>query len=278
MKRRDFIQCGLLAGSSAALAHTVSAEEPERRDRPMVIDAHCHAGRGLNYGKQEPDLDPWTTYNDPQWTLRRMEEAGIDRSIIFPINNNTYEEANREIASYVRRWGDKLIGFAKHDASTEKGKIRQMLIHEVRGLGLRGLKLHGVPSREMVETAEELGIPILYHPPTVDASLEVIAASPGVSFILAHLGSFASRRWTEHIRAIEAAKQLPNLYLDTSSVVFFQYLERAAEELPAEKLIFGSDGPLVDSRVELHKIRLLKLPSAKEALILGGNILRLLSA
>jgi predicted TIM-barrel fold metal-dependent hydrolase len=59
-------------------------------------------------------------------------------------------------------------------------------------------------------------------------------------------------------------------------VVFSQYLERAARELPAEKLIFGSDGPLVDSRVELHKIRLLKLPPEKEELVLGRNLLRLL--
>ena len=63
-----------------------------------------------------------------------------------------------------------------------------------------------------------------------------------------------------------------------SSVVFFKYLEQAANELDAEKLIFGSDGPLVDSRVELYKIRLLALPQAKERLVLSGNILRLLGA
>ena len=64
----------------------------------------------------------------------------------------------------------------------------------------------------------------------------------------------------------------------SNSVVFFKYLEQAANELAAEKLIFGSDGPLVDSRVELYKIRLLGLPQAKERLVLGGNILRLLDA
>ena len=69
--------------------------------------------------------------------------------------------------------------------------------------------------------------------------------------------------------AIEAAKRLANLYLDTSSVVFFKYLEQAAYELPPEKLIFGSDGPLVDSRVELHKIQLLRLPKKKEQLVLS---------
>jgi len=221
--------------------------------------------------------DPWTTYNDPEWTLSRAQEAGIGQSIIFPINNSTYQKANEEIASYVRRWPNKLIGFAKHDSRTEAGKIRKMLRREVRELGLRGLKLHGIPTEEMVETAAELKIPILFHPPNVSDSLEVVRSYPEVSFILAHLGSFASRNWREHVHAIEASKRHANLYLDTSSVVYFMYLERAARELPMEKLIFGTDGPLVDSRVELYKIRLLGLPKDKEQLILGGNISRLLS-
>jgi predicted TIM-barrel fold metal-dependent hydrolase len=205
-----------------------------------------------------------------------MSEVGIDKTIIFPINNTTYREANKEIASYIRRWPQKFIGFAKHDSKTEGGKIRDMLSHEVLGLGLRGLKLHGVPSKEMVETSEELGIPILFHPPKVEDSIEVVESYPKVSFILAHLGCFASRDWREHVRAIEAAKKLPNLHLDTSSVVFVEYLEQAARELPAEQLIFGSDGPLVDSRVEFYKIRLLKLAPDKEELVLSGNILRIL--
>jgi predicted TIM-barrel fold metal-dependent hydrolase len=59
-------------------------------------------------------------------------------------------------------------------------------------------------------------------------------------------------------------------------VVFWKFLEMAARELGAGKLIFGSDGPEVDSRVELYKIRLLKFPPAEEAQVLGGNIARLL--
>ena len=275
MDRRDFFK-GVLLNSSLYLARPTRAAQTQEGEQTKVIDAHCHAGKGINYGKDESASDPWTTYNDPRWTLRRAEEVGIDKTIIFPISNRTYQEANEEIASYVRRWPDKFIGFAKHDSKTEAGKIRNMLQREVRELGLRGLKLHGIPTEEMVETAAELGVPILFHPPKVSDSLEVVQSSAEVPFVLAHLGSFASRDWMEHVRAIEAAKRLANLYLDTSSVVFFKYLERAAQELPAEKLIFGSDGPLVDSRVELYKIRLLRLPHEKEQLILGGNILRLL--
>ena len=277
MNRRDFCKA-VFAGSSVQLARPASAEASQRQEHIEVIDAHCHAGRGLNYGKDESTSDPWTTYNDPRWTLRKAEEVGIDKTIIFPINNITYRQANEQIASYVRRWPEKFIGFAKHDARTEAGKIRDMLRREVLELGLRGLKLHGVPTNEMVETAAELKIPVLFHPPKVNESLDVVESNPEVCFILAHLGCFASRDWREHVRAIEAAKKISNLYLDTSSVVFLRYLEQAANELGAEKLIFGSDGPLVDSRVELCKVRLLGLPQAKERLVLGGNILRLLGA
>lgn len=275
MDRRDFCK-GVILSTSLNAVGTAGGDGAREPDRPTVIDAHCHAGKGLNYGKSDQTSDPWTTYNDPKWTLTRAAEVGIDKTIIFPINNTTYKEANEEIASYVRRWPDQFIGFAKHDARTEAGEIRNLLRHEVLELGLRGLKLHGVPSKEMVETATELKIPILFHPPKVNDSLEVMESNPDVSFILAHLGCFASRDWREHVRAIDAAKQLANLYLDTSSVVFFKYLEQAAHELAPEKLVFGSDGPLVDSRVELYKIRLLKLPKEKEQLVLGGNILRLL--
>lgn len=277
MDRRDFLKSTLVSGSLCMAASAGSARASQQK-KTVIIDAHCHAGKGLNYGKDASTSDPWTTYNDPMWTLHRMEEVGIDKTIIFPISNKTYEAANEEIASYVRRWPDRFIGFAKHDSGTEAGKIRDMLRREVRKLGLSGLKLHGVPSKEMCETAAELKIPILYHPPTVRQSLETIRSYPEVAFILAHLGNFASHDWKEHVAAIEAAKELPNLYLDTSSVVFVDYLERAANELPAEKLIFGSDGPLVDCRVELYKIKLLKLPQEKERLVLGGNILRLLAS
>ncbi len=44
----------------------------------------------------------------------------------------------------------------------------------------------------------------------------------------------------------------------------------AAKEIP-EKLLFGSDGPDGDSRVEIHKIRLLKLPKDVERKVLGGT-------
>lgn len=238
--------------------------------KPLVIDAHCHAGRGQALSA------PWTTNASVETTLRHMAEAGIDRTVIFPINNADYEKPNREIAAICARHPGKFIGFAKHDPQSEAGKIRGLLRREIEQVGLKGLKLHRLPTREVLDTVAELGIPVLYHPEKV-ANFHMIASEyPRVPLIMAHLGNFASRDWTEHLAAIDVAKRHPNVYLETSSVVFFKFLEMAARELGAEKLIFGSDGPELDSRVELHKVKLLKLAPADEAKVLGGNILRLL--
>jgi uncharacterized protein len=271
MQRRDLLRGGIALGGSLALAPDLADQSAKWSEKTgLVIDAHCHAGKG------EAMSAPWTSFADPEVTLRRAEQAGIDRTVIFPIENPTYERANEEIARIVERHPGKFIGFAKHDPEREAGKIERLLSREVKDLGLKGLKLHKTPTREMLDVVAELGIPILFHPAKV-ADYHMIAASyPKISFILAHLGSFASRDWSEHLAAIDVAKRYPNVYLETSSVVFFEYLELAARELPAEKLIFGSDGPLVDSRVELYKIRLLKLPADQEEKVLSGNILRLL--
>lgn len=261
--RRDFLKTGCFSAGLAALA-------PQAPARPLVVDAHCHVGRG------ETMTAPWTSYADPQVVLERARAAGIDKTIVFPINNPTFEKANEAVAEIVGRHPDKLIGFAKHDPQAEAGKIRALLIREVRELGLRGLKLHQIPTREVLDAVAELRIPVLLHPPRVADFHMVAAAYPQINFIVAHLGSFASRDWNEHISAIELAKRYANVYLETSSVVFQEYLEMAARELSAEKLIFGSDGPLLDSRVELYKIKLLGLSAGQEQKVLGGNILRLL--
>src|SRR5712692_9264998 len=101
--------------------------------KPLVIDAHCHAGRGTAMSA------PWTTRADVDVTLRHMAEAGIDKTVIFPINNNEYEKPNQEIAEICGRYPGKFIGFAKHDPQTEAGRIAPMLRREVSSLGLKGL-------------------------------------------------------------------------------------------------------------------------------------------
>jgi uncharacterized protein len=244
-----------------------------------VIDCHTHAGISRMAGSALDLTDPWYTFDDPEITLRRNEEVGIDVSVIFPNQNVRYEEANEEIAKLCRRHPGKFIGFARHcpRETTEKGKIRSMMFREVHELGLRGLgELHCEPNREMVDAARDLGIPILWHPARVALFEDWVPEYPDVNFILCHLGSDDSSDWREHLAGIQLTKCYPNVYIETSTVMIASYLEKAIRELPPEKILFGSDGTDCDCRMELYKIRVQNLPKEKEQLILGGNILRLL--
>ncbi|MBD1845761.1 hypothetical protein H6F89_20595 [Cyanobacteria bacterium FACHB-63] len=58
----------------------------------------------------------------------------------------------------------------------------------------------------------------------------------------------------------------------------FDYLVQTVQRGGAHKVLFGTDGPWLHPALELQKIRLLRLPTAEEALVFGKNLLRLVAA
>lgn len=189
MNRRDFLRGGVLLGSSLAVTDSpVASVQEQGRTKSLVIDAHVHAGKGHKYGKGDATTPPWETYNDPEVTLRRAEEAGIDQSVIFPIENRTFEKANEEIAEVVKKYPGKFIGFAKHDPENEAGRIRDLLTREIKELGLKGLKLHKNPTPEVLDTVADLKIPILWHPRRVSEFSAIAEAYPQIHLGVAILG------------------------------------------------------------------------------------------
>src|SRR5579864_2869643 len=139
----------------------LSAMPAAPQAKPLVIDAHCHAGYG------QAMTAPWTTRAPVEIVLRHMEEAAIDRTVIFPVNDSDYEKPNQRVAETCGKYPGKFIGFAKHDPETERGRIEALLRHEVEKLGLKGLKLHKLPTREVLDAVAGLRIPIIYHPKDV---------------------------------------------------------------------------------------------------------------
>jgi predicted TIM-barrel fold metal-dependent hydrolase len=240
----------------------------------MIIDCHCHAGRG------EGLTGPWNTNAPIQPYLRRARAAGIDRTVIFAPFHPDYERANAQVARIVARQPDRLIGFACVHAMRDVGRIRRLVGHAVRSWGFRGIKVHRLEARatrEVCETAREFGVPVLYDVANEAYLVEMLAPEySDVNFIIPHLGSFGDD-WRAHVQVIDQIARLPNIYTDTSGVRRFDYLVQAIERGGAHKVLFGSDGPWLHPGVELYKIRLLKLPPEDEALVLGGNALRLIA-
>jgi len=239
----------------------------------MIVDSHCHAGRG--------DLltAPWNTDAPIESYMRRALRAEIERTVVFPAFNRDYSVANRDLAKIVARWHPRLIGFAMVNAKSDEGRVREMVHEAVMRLKLRGLKIHGheaMPTREVCEAAQSYRLPVIVDVAGKAHVIDMFAPQyPNVNFIIAHLGSFADD-WRSHERVIEQMVRYPNVYGDTSGVRRFDYLVQAVRRAGASKLIFGSDGPWLHPGLELQKIKLLGLSSKEESLVLGGNICRLI--
>ncbi len=236
----------------------------------MIIDSHIHAGHGTGL------TDSWTTFEDIEISLKRMDEAGIDKAVILPIENLDYRIANREIAEIVQAHPDRLYGYAKVNQERDRGRIGEMLDEAFDELALKGLKIHHHPTREMMEALRKHRKPLLVDVLGKVYELRYVAESyPDVPIIIAHMGQFKSDAQA-HLNTVWLAKKYRNIYFDTSSVIMHEWLEYAVSEDLVDRMIFGSDGPVCHCGVELARIKALNLPPAQENAVLHGNIARLI--
>jgi predicted TIM-barrel fold metal-dependent hydrolase len=240
----------------------------------MIIDCHCHAGLG------DIMTDPWNTDAPIKVHLQRAKAAGIAKTVVFAPFHNDYAVANETVARLVAQHRQKLIGFAFVHAHRDAGRIFHMVSQAVLRWGFRGIKVHGkdgLPGREICEVAAKFRIPILVDVIGKTHVVEMLASRyPKVDFIIPHLGSF-SDDWRAQQTVCDQLVRYPNVYTDTSGVRRFDYIVQAVERAGARKVLFGSDGPWLHPGLELAKIRLLGLAPEEEALIVGGNIRRILN-
>ena len=239
----------------------------------MIIDCHCHAGLGDGL------TGPWDTAAPIDRYLQRCARAGIDRSVIFAAFHSDYARANREVARLVASRPGRLYGFAFVHAARDRGRVHAMVRQAVEEYGFVGIKVHRHDARitrEVCEAARRFRLPVLYDIVGEAPVLELLAGQyPDVDFIIPHLGSFADD-WGAQLAVIDHLVRHPNMHADSSGVRRFDLLEQAVRRAGARKLLFGSDGPWLHPAAELIKPRLLALPAHEEALVLGGNFLRLI--
>lgn len=239
----------------------------------MIVDAHCHGGTGDRL------TGPWDTSARLDRYLARARRAGIDRTVLFPVFSADYRRANRQVAEIVRADPVRFMGFAMVHPERDAGAVAEIVGEAVVRHGFRGIKVHRHDARitrEVCEAARAHRIPVLYDVMGEAWVIELLATEfPDVDFIIPHLGSF-SDDWRAHVAVIDQAVRRPNVYTDTSGVRRFDYLVEAVRRAGPGKVIFGSDGPWLHPGLELAKVRALDLRAEEEALVLGGNLLRLL--
>lgn len=240
----------------------------------MIIDCHCHAGHGDGL------TGPWDTAAPLERHLRRAARAGIHRTVIFAAFHSDYAAANAEVARMVASRPGRLYGFAFVHAERDRGRIHDLVGVAIREYGFIGIKVHRHDARitrEVCSVARAFGLPVLYDVMGEISVVELLAQEYGdVDFVIPHLGSFADD-WRAQLALIDHLVRHPNIYADTAGVRRFDLLEQAVRRAGAPKILFGSDGPWLHPAVELAKVRALRLPQHEEALVVGGNLLRLTS-
>jgi hypothetical protein len=217
----------------------------EERDG-MVLDAHCHIGRGL----------------PAEALIAMMDEAGVDKSVVFVTpflwglpGQADYYDTNDYIADVQRRHPERLIGFACVNPHVAPGRELRRCVEE---LGLKGLKIHpenhcfavdslvgGEMMEVMVALQQETGrrLPILSHGMTTigampDQFARLAGRYPEVTIIIAHGAGFQNL----YFPSFEPLAEHDNLFVDTAmTTVDDAHLIGVADKLGVEKIVFGSD-------------------------------------
>jgi predicted TIM-barrel fold metal-dependent hydrolase len=239
----------------------------------MIIDSHCHAGKGDGL------TGPWDTAAPLDKYLERAARAGITQTVLFAAFHSDYAVANRGVARIVRSRPDRFFGLAFIHAIHDRGRVQGLVRQAVEEFGFVGIKLHRYDapiSREVCEVARAFSLPVLYDVMGAVSVCELLAEEyPDVNFIIPHLGSFADD-WRAQVALIDHLVRHPNIYTDTAGIRRFDILEQAVRRAGARKILFGSDGPWLHPGVELAKAHALDLSPGDEALVLSDNFLRLI--
>lgn len=267
------MHCLLALFSAKQYIFIASGEENIKLSTMLIIDAHCH------YGKGDGLNGPWDTDAPLKQYEKWVKEAGIHRTVLFSAFHSDYAYANKQVGKKVKQRPNQFYGFAFIHAIRDRGRVFSMVKTAVQQFNFKGIKVHRHDahlSREICEVARSFQIPVLYDVVGRVETVELFAtAYPDVNFIIPHLGSFADD-WKAQVSFIPMLERHPNVFTDTSGVRRFDLLEMAVKRAGAKKIIFGSDGPWLHPGVELEKIFALNRSPKETAMMVAGNFLQLI--
>ena len=277
----------------------------------MIIDFHTHVFPpqiSKNRSKYI-DLDPCFAilYSDPRARLATadeliasMDKDGVDISVMVNIGWITHDlcvETNDYILESIVRYPNRLIGFCAIQPNSTDAAIAE--IERCVGGGIRGVgemrpdtQLFDLRDEEVmapiVEAMIEKKLTLLTHASepvghdypgkgtiTPDMLHPFIASFPDLTVVCAHWGGGLPF----YALMPEVKQAMSNVFFDTAASPFLyspQVYNQVIQLVGADRILFGSDYPLLSHDRLLAEIDSLDLPEETKSLILAGNARRLL--
>ncbi|HEY3313968.1 MAG TPA: amidohydrolase family protein [Bacillota bacterium] len=276
----------------------------------MIIDVHNHVlspeviAGARHYMTRDAHFktlgeSPKNKYATADDLVAEIGATGVDQAVAFGFafkDQGLCRETNDYVIDAVRRYPGRLIGFACVSPLAPGLEAELTRCHEAGLVGVGELFPDGqgydISDQAQVGllagVCRERGMPILLHTneqvghayPGKGVTGPVRAAAfaehnPGVTVILAHLGGgLLFYELMPEMRRI-----LRDVYYDTAAMPFLYdkaLLQAAATAGVLEKVLFGSDYPLLSPGRYVEEIDRVGLDSSQKALILGANAARVI--
>ena len=277
----------------------------------MIIDFHTHIfPPGIKKNRSnyiDSDSCFAILYSSPNAKLATadeliasMDKEGIDISVVLNTGWTTHElcvETNDYILESIARYPQRLIGFCTvqpRSLGAALDEIERCAKGGIRGVGeMRpDMQLLDLMDEEVmtpfIEVITKHNLILLTHASepvgheypgkggiTPDILYPLITSFPDLTLVCAHWGGGLPF----YALMPEVKKAMSNVFFDTAASPFLynpQIYNQVSQLVGADKILFGSDYPLLAQSRLLKEIESLDLPEETERLILSGNAQRLL--
>jgi uncharacterized protein len=276
-----------------------------------MIDIHTHifppeiARQRQDFFSEDPAFR-WL-YESPQARiitaeelLQAMDEAGVEKSVIFGFPWRTLKIMQRHndyILEAQHRFPRHLIGFACVNAleSGAAAEVERCLAAGCRGVGELAFYQEGLGDdmiaalRPIADLCQGYRVPLLLHanepvghvypgksPMQLGELYNLVKAFPDLTLILAHWGGGL---FFFNLLKKEISHALKNVYFDTAASPYLyrpEIYRLAAEIIGPEKILFGSDYPLLSPSRYLKEMAAGGLSPEHQELITKQNTLKIL--
>jgi predicted TIM-barrel fold metal-dependent hydrolase len=239
-----------------------------------IVDMHAHL---------IPGIVPWG--EDPaDHLVRAMDQSGVKTALVSSLSPSGFRmrACNDLMHEAMRRYPDRLLGYVyvwPGDPEAVRSEVERRLAQ-----GFTGIKMLVLMGYDYVypgyapafEIANERRLPVLLHTYGGQAGLDdvpVLAQRyPQVNFVLAHAGA---QQVEHHIRI---ARQVERAYLELcTSTATYRAVETLFENVPVERIVWGSDDLPLNMSHQLGKVLGAQIPEEAKLQIMSGNARRILA-